>query len=52
MLEKDLRFVSTMLGNERGRDFLSEVIDIMRDKVGHPAIFAMAPAMVNHITDL
>jgi hypothetical protein len=34
----------TVLAHERGRDFLHEVVDIMRDAVGHLAVFGVTQA--------
>ena len=50
MLEKGVEeLLPTMLGNERGRDFLSKVVNIMRDEVGHLAVFGVPPGMINDI---
>jgi hypothetical protein len=38
-----------MLRNERVGDFLRQIVDIMRDEVGHLTIFGVSPGMVNAI---
>src|SRR5262245_43965855 len=38
-----------MFGNQRGGDFLGQVIDIMRDAVGHLPVFGVAPAVIDHV---
>jgi hypothetical protein len=48
MLEKGFQQVlSTVLGNERVGDFLSEGVDIMRHEVGHLAVCGMSPGVID-----
>jgi hypothetical protein len=50
MLKKGFEEVwSTMLRYKRVGDFLGQIVDIMREEVGHLAIFGMPPGMIHDI---
>jgi len=38
-----------MFGKQRGGDVLGQVIDIMRDAVGHLPVLGVAPAVIDHV---